>query len=114
MASRSFDTRRGFEGVVSGYTVRTTEMSPHSLTTASFAVWIETDRFKPEEPQPDASNAVRLPSATADTGELVAGRLAYDAFCLETKCADARHCLLLFTAARRSSRSRGVMTPSFR
>jgi hypothetical protein len=48
-------------------------MSRHNLTTATFAVWIETNRFKPEEPQRDASRAVRLPVATADTGKLIAG-----------------------------------------
>jgi hypothetical protein len=48
-------------------------MSRHNLTTATFAVWIETNMFKPEEPQRDASKAVRLPVATAGTDKLIAG-----------------------------------------
>jgi DNA polymerase V len=72
IASRSLD-RRSKHGVVSMYTARAAEkMRRQNLATANFAVWIETNSFKPEQRQYSASKAVRLPVATADTGKLIA------------------------------------------
>ena len=77
IASRSFgqavETRRGLEEAVSVYTARAAEkMRRQNLATASLAVWVETNSFKPAERQYSASKAVRLPVATADTGKLIA------------------------------------------
>jgi DNA polymerase V len=76
VASRSFgrpvETRRGLEEAVSVYTARAAEkMRRQNLATASLAVWIETNGFKPEERQYSASKSVRLSVATADTGKLI-------------------------------------------
>ena len=54
IASRSFgqsvETRRGLEEVVSVYTARAAEkMRRQDLATASLAVWIETNSFKPDK-----------------------------------------------------------------
>jgi DNA polymerase V len=81
IASRSFDkaveTRRGLEEAVSVYTARAAEkMRRQNLATASIAVWIQTNSFKPGERQYSASKAVRLPVATADTGKLIAAATA--------------------------------------
>ncbi len=81
IASRSFgqpvETRRGLEEAVSVYTARAAEkMRRQNLATASLAVWIETNGFKPEERQYSASKSVRLSVATADTGKLIAAATA--------------------------------------
>jgi hypothetical protein len=81
VASRSFgrpvETRRGLEEAVSVYTARAAEkMRRQNLATASLAVWIETNGFKPEERQYSASKSVRLSVATADTGKLIAAATA--------------------------------------
>jgi DNA polymerase V len=81
VASRSFgqavETRAGLEEAVSIYTARAAEkMRRQNLATASLAVWVETNSFKPNERQYNASKAVRLPVATADTGKLVAAATA--------------------------------------
>ena len=79
--SRSFgqpvETRRGLEEAVSVYTARAAEkMRRQNLATASLAVWIETNGFKPQERQYSASKSVRLSVATADTGKLIAAATA--------------------------------------
>ena len=81
IASRSFerpvDTRRGLEEAVSVYTARAAEkMRRQNLATASLAVWVQTNSFKPGERQYSASKAVRLPVATADTSKLIAAATA--------------------------------------
>jgi DNA polymerase V len=81
VASRSFgrpvETRRGLEEAVSVYTARAAEkMRRQNLATASIAVWVQTNSFKPDERQYSASKAVRLPVATADTGKLIAAATA--------------------------------------
>jgi hypothetical protein len=50
-------------------------MRRQNLVTASLAIWIETNSFKPEQRQYDASKSVRLPVATADTGKLIAAAM---------------------------------------
>jgi hypothetical protein len=80
IASRSFgqsvETRRGLEEAVSVYTARAAEkMRRQNLVTASLAVWIETNSFKPEHRQYHASKALRLPVATADTDTLIAAAM---------------------------------------
>src|SRR5271170_7444744 len=80
VASRSFgrpvETRRELEGAVSVYTARAAEkMRRQNLATASIAVWVETNSFKPTDRQYSASKAVRLPVATADTGKLIAAAM---------------------------------------
>jgi DNA polymerase V len=40
------------------------------------SVWIETNSFKREQRQYNATKAVRLPVATADTGKLIAAAMA--------------------------------------
>ena len=77
IASRSFgqavETRRELEEAVAVYTARAAEkMRRQHLATASIAVWVQTNRFKPAEPQYSGSKAVHLPVATADTGKLIA------------------------------------------
>jgi len=79
IASRSFgqavETRAALEEAVSVYTARAAEkMRRQNLATASIAVWIQTNSFKPQERQYNASKAVRLPVATADTGKLLGRR----------------------------------------
>ena len=81
VASRSFgqavETRGGLEEAVSICTARAAEkMRRQNLATASLAVWIETNSFKPTERQYSASKAVRLPMATADSGKLIAAASA--------------------------------------
>ena len=81
IASRSFgqpvETRAGMEVAVSVCTARAAEkMRRQNLATTSLAVWIETNSFKPEERQYNASKAVRLPVATADTGKLITSATA--------------------------------------
>ena len=81
VASRSFgrpvETRRELEEAVSVYTARAAEkMGRQNLATASLAVWVQTNSFKPTERQYSASRAVRLPLATADTGKLIAAATA--------------------------------------
>ena len=51
-------------------------MRRQNLATASLAVWIETNGFKPQERQYSASKSVRLSVATAHTGKLIAAATA--------------------------------------
>ena len=81
VASRSFgrpvETRRELEEAVSVYAARAAEkMRRQNLATASLALWVQTNSFKPDELQYSASKAVRLPVATAETGKLIAAATA--------------------------------------
>ena len=76
MASRSFGrpvtTFQELREAVSSYASRAAEkMRRQQLATSHVVVFVQTNRFKPEEPQYDASRAVRLPVASADTGKLL-------------------------------------------
>ena len=75
VASRSFGrvvtTRAEMEEAVATYTARAAEkMRRQNLATARLSVFVETNTFKPGEPQHCASRGVQLPVATADTGKL--------------------------------------------
>ncbi len=75
IASRSFGrtvtTFQELSEAVASYTARAAEkMRRQSLTTAHVAVFVETNSFKPADPQYHATRAVRLPVASADTGVL--------------------------------------------
>ena len=73
--SRAF-TGRGLKEAVSVYTARAAEkMRGQNLATPSLAVWVETNGFKPEERQYNASKSGRLPVATADTSKLIAAAM---------------------------------------
>jgi DNA polymerase V len=80
MASRSFGRPVTLPGemaeAVATYTARAAEkMRRQGLATASLTVFIETNSFKPGDPQHCASQAVQLPVATADTGKLTQAAL---------------------------------------
>lgn len=61
---------------VATYTARAAEkMRRQGLATANLVVFVETNRFRPDDPQHCASQAVQLPVATADTGKLIAAAL---------------------------------------
>ena len=80
MASRSFGRPVTLPGemaeAVATYTARAAEkMRRQGLATASLTVFVETNRFKPCDPQHCASQAVQLPVATADTGKLTQAAL---------------------------------------
>ena len=45
-------------------------MRRDDLATGRISVFVETNRFKPEDPQYNAARGVQLPVATADTGKL--------------------------------------------
>jgi DNA polymerase V len=76
MASRSFgrpvtlpDEMRG---AVSTYVSRAAEkMRRQALATDRVTVFVQTNRYKPGDPQYDAARTVRLPVATSDTGRLI-------------------------------------------
>ena len=75
IASRSFGrpvtTFQELREAVASYTARAAEkMRRQSLATAHVAVFVETNSFKPADPQYHATRAVRLPVASADTGVL--------------------------------------------
>ncbi|MEA2950929.1 MAG: polymerase [Alphaproteobacteria bacterium] len=75
IASRSFGrtvtTFQELSEAVASYTARAAEkMRRQSLATAHLAVFVETNSFKPTDPQYHATRAVRLPVASADTGVL--------------------------------------------
>lgn len=75
IASRSFGravtTFQELSEAVASYTARAAEkMRRQSLATAHVAVFVETNSFKPADPQYHATRAVRLPVASADTGVL--------------------------------------------
>lgn len=62
--------------VVATYTARAAEkMRRQGLATGNIVVFVETNRFRPDDPQHCASQAVQLPVATADTGKLTSAAL---------------------------------------
>lgn len=76
MASRSFGrpvtTYQELSEAVSTYTSRAAEkIRRQNLSTAHVAVFVNTNSFKPEDPQYYATKDIRLPVATADTGKLL-------------------------------------------
>jgi DNA polymerase V len=76
MASRSFGRPvTSFDEMreaVSTYVSRAAEkMRRQDLATDNVVVFVQTNRFKPTDPQYDASRTVRLPVATSDTGRLI-------------------------------------------
>ncbi len=76
MASRSFGRPvTGFDEMreaVSTYVSRAAEkMRRQDLATDNIVVFVQTNRFKPTDPQYDASRTVRLPVGTSDTGRLI-------------------------------------------
>jgi DNA polymerase V len=81
MASRSFGrlvtTLAELREAVASYTARAAEkLRRQHLATAHLMVFIETNRFKPDDAQHCASRAVHLPVATSDTGKLIGAALA--------------------------------------
>jgi DNA polymerase V len=75
IASRSFGrpvtTLQQMEEAVASYVARAAEkMRRQNLATAHLSVFVETNRFKPTDPQYNVSRAIRLPVASADTGTL--------------------------------------------
>ena len=80
MASRSFGrpvtTATEMAEAVATYTARAAEkMRRQSLATANLTIFVHTDRFRPDDPQHNASQGVQLPVATADTGKLTSAAL---------------------------------------
>ena len=80
VASRSFGQqvteRRQLEEAVSVYTARAAQkMRRQQLACVCLGVFIETNHFKPEEPQNSGSCSIRLPVASADTGRLIAAAM---------------------------------------
>jgi len=81
MSSRSFGrpvtTLAEMREAVASYTVRAAEkLRRQHLATADLMVFIQTNRFKPDDAQHCASRAVHLPVATSDTGKLIGAALA--------------------------------------
>ena len=61
---------------IATYTARAAEkMRRQGLATANLLVFVETNRFRLDDPQHCASQGVQLPVATADTGKLTAAAL---------------------------------------
>jgi DNA polymerase V len=81
MCSRSFgrpiDTRTEMEEAVSTYAARAAEkMRRQHLAASGLMVFLETNSFKPTEPQYHASQTVTLPVASADTAKIISAALA--------------------------------------
>ncbi len=77
IASRSFGQAvTGFDELAESVRVFTSraavKMRRQDLACVALAVFVETNRFKPELPQHDASRSLRLAVASADTGRLIA------------------------------------------
>jgi DNA polymerase V len=77
MASRSFgetvETRQELEEAVATYTARAAEkLRRQSLAAGRLVVFVQTNRFRPQDAQYAREQAVQLPVATADTGRLIA------------------------------------------
>ncbi|EKS35374.1 Y-family DNA polymerase [Afipia clevelandensis] len=75
IASRSFGrpvtTLQEMQEAVASYAARAAEkMRRQGLATAHVSVFVETNRFRPTDPQYNVSRAIRLPVATADTAVL--------------------------------------------
>ena len=80
VASRSFGRPVTVPGemaeAVATYVARAAEkMRRQRLATSSLIVFVETNRFRPNDPQHCASQPVQLPVATADTGKLTTAAL---------------------------------------
>lgn len=80
MASRSFGrpvtTLAEMREALAAYTARPAEkLRRQQLATADLIVFIQTNRFKPDNAQHCASRAVHLPVATSDTGKLIGAAL---------------------------------------
>jgi DNA polymerase V len=80
MASRSFGrpvtALPEMREAVASYTTRAAEkLRRQHLATASLMVFVETNRFKPGDPQHCATRAVHLPVATSDSGKLIGAAL---------------------------------------
>jgi DNA polymerase V len=81
MASRSFGrlvtTLAELREAVTCYTAQAAEkLRRQNLAAASLMVSIETNRFKPDEPQYYATRPVRLPVETSDSAKLIGAALA--------------------------------------
>jgi DNA polymerase V len=81
MASRSFGrpvtALAELREAVACYTARAAEkLRRQNLAAAGLMVFIETNRFKPEEPQHCATRPVRLPVATSDSARLIGAAMA--------------------------------------
>jgi DNA polymerase V len=81
MTSRSFGrpvtTLAEMREAVASYAVRAAEkLRRQHLATAHLMVFIQTNRFKPDDAQHCASRAVHLPVATSDTDKLIGAALA--------------------------------------
>jgi DNA polymerase V len=81
MASRSFGRPvtelAELREAIASYTARAAEkLRRQRLATADLMVFVETNRFKPDEAQHCASRAVHLPVATSDTVKLISAALA--------------------------------------
>lgn len=77
MASRSFgamvETRQQLEEAVAAYTARAAEkLRRQRLACGRLTVFVQTNRFRPQDPQYSREQAVQLPVATSDTGRLIA------------------------------------------
>ena len=85
ISSRSFGRAIETEGemreAVAVYTARAAEKARRqNLAVVALAVFVETNEFKPNDPQYSTSRTLRPPVATADTGKLIhAGMLALSA-----------------------------------
>jgi DNA polymerase V len=81
MASRSFGrpvtTRADMREAVAAYTARAAEkLRRQHLATAHLMVFVETNRFKPDDRQHSTARAVQLPVASSDSGKLIGAALA--------------------------------------
>jgi DNA polymerase V len=81
MASRSFGrpvtALAELREAVASYTARAAEkLRRQNLATAHLMVFVETNRFKPEDAQHYAARPVRLPVATGDSAKLIGAALA--------------------------------------
>ena len=84
MASRSFgrtvETREEMEEAVASYASRAAEkLRGQDLAAGRMVVFVQTNHFRPQDPQYHGTQPVRLPVATADTGKLIAPRAAVSA-----------------------------------
>jgi DNA polymerase V len=80
VASRSFGrpvtTLQEMQEAVASHMSRAAEkMRSQRLATANIIVFVETNRFRPQDPQYSNSQTVNLPIATSDTGRLVAAAI---------------------------------------
>ncbi len=80
VASRSFGRpvttlREMQEAVASHMSSAAEKMGSQGLATANIIVFVETNRFRPQDPQYSNSQTVNLPIATSDTGRLVAAAM---------------------------------------